>query len=38
MGDAVAGTSMERHEAALPCLGDVFGYVISVAEAEKELV
>jgi nicotinamidase-related amidase len=38
LGDAVAGTSKERHEAALLCLGHVFGYVISLAEAEKELV
>jgi nicotinamidase-related amidase len=38
LGDAVAGTSKERHEAALLCLGHVFGYVISLAEAEKELI
>ncbi len=36
--DCVAGTSAERHEAALLCLGHVFGYVVSLAEAETDLV
>jgi nicotinamidase-related amidase len=35
--DCVAGTTAERHEAALLCLGHVFGYVVSLAEVEKEL-
>ena len=35
--DCVAGTSAERHEAALLCLGHVFGYVVSLADAEKDL-
>jgi hypothetical protein len=33
----VAGTSVERHEAALLCLSHVFGYVVTLAEVEKEL-
>lgn len=32
MRDAVDGTSAERHEAALQCLGHVFGYVGDAAE------
>jgi biuret amidohydrolase len=35
--DCVAGTSVERHEAALLCLSHVFGYVVSLADVEKEL-
>ena len=35
--DCVAGTSPERHEAALLCLSHVFGYVVTLAEIEKEL-
>lgn len=35
--DCVAGTTPERHEAALLCLGHVFGYVASLAEAEAAL-
>lgn len=35
--DCVAGTSAERHEAALLCLSHVFGYVVTLAEAEKDL-
>ena len=35
--DCVAGTSAERHEAALLCLSHVFGYVVSLADVEKEL-
>jgi nicotinamidase-related amidase len=35
--DCVAGTSPERHEAALLCLSHVFGYVVSLADVEKEL-
>jgi nicotinamidase-related amidase len=35
--DCVAGTSAERHEAALLCLSHVFGYVLTLAEAEKDL-
>jgi hypothetical protein len=35
--DCVAGTSPERHEAALLCLGHVFGYVVSLAEIEPAL-
>jgi len=36
--DCVAGTSPERHEAALLCLSHVFGHVVTLAEIEKELV
>lgn len=32
LSDAVAGTTPERHEAALTCMGHVFGYVGTVAE------
>jgi nicotinamidase-related amidase len=35
--DCVAGTSVERHEAALLCLSHVFGYVVSLADMEKDL-
>jgi nicotinamidase-related amidase len=35
--DCVAGTTPERHEAALLCLGHVFGYVVSLAEVEPAL-
>lgn len=35
--DCVAGTSAERHEAALLCLSHVFGYVMSLADTEKDL-
>jgi nicotinamidase-related amidase len=35
--DCVAGTSVERHEAALLCLSHVFGYVLTLAEVEKDL-
>jgi nicotinamidase-related amidase len=35
--DCVAGTSAERHEAALLGLSHVFGYVVTLAEAEKDL-
>lgn len=35
--DCVAGTTPERHEAALLCLSHVFGYVVSLAEVEKDL-
>jgi biuret amidohydrolase len=35
--DCVAGTSAERHEAALLCLGHVFGYVVTLADVEKDL-
>lgn len=35
--DCVAGTSVERHEAALLCLSHVFGYVVSLADVEKDL-
>lgn len=35
--DCVAGTSPERHEAALLCLSHVFGYMVSLADAEKDL-
>lgn len=35
--DCVAGTTAERHQAALLCLEHVFGYVVSLAEAEKAL-
>jgi nicotinamidase-related amidase len=35
--DCVAGTSAERHAAALLCLGHVFGYVLSLADVEKAL-
>jgi nicotinamidase-related amidase len=35
--DGVAGTSVERHEAALLCLSHVFGYVVTLAEVEKDL-
>jgi nicotinamidase-related amidase len=35
--DCVAGTSVERHEAALLCLSHVFAYVVSLAEVEKDL-
>jgi nicotinamidase-related amidase len=35
--DCVAGTSTERHEAALLCLSHVFGYVVSLADVEKDL-
>jgi nicotinamidase-related amidase len=35
--DCVAGTSAERHEAALLCLSHVFGYVLSLADVEKDL-
>lgn len=37
VGDCVAGTSPERHRAALLCLEHVFGYVVSLAEAERLL-
>lgn len=37
LSDCVAGTSAERHQAALLCLGHVFGYVVSLAEVEKDL-
>jgi len=33
----VAGTSRERHEAALLCLGHVFAYVASLTEVEGAL-
>lgn len=32
LSDAVAGTTPERHEAALTCMGHVFGHVGTVAE------
>jgi nicotinamidase-related amidase len=32
LSDAVAGTAPQRHEAALACIGHVFGYVGTVAE------
>ncbi len=35
--ECTAGTSRERHEAALLCLGHVFGYVVSIQEAEAVL-
>jgi nicotinamidase-related amidase len=35
--DCVAGTTAERHEAALLCLGHVFGCVVSLAEIEPSL-
>ena len=35
--DCVAGTSVERHDAALLCLSHVFGYVVSLADVEKDL-
>ena len=35
--DCVAGTSVERHEAALLCLSHVFGYVVTLADVEKDL-
>ena len=35
--DCVAGTSPERHEAALLCLSHVFGYVVTLADVEKDL-
>jgi nicotinamidase-related amidase len=35
--ECVAGTTAERHEAALLCLGHVFGYVVSLAEVEAVL-
>lgn len=35
--ECVAGTSPERHEAALLCLGHVFGYVVSTEEMEAAL-
>lgn len=35
--DGTAGTSPERHAAALLCLGHVFGYVVSLEEVEKAL-
>jgi nicotinamidase-related amidase len=35
--DCVTGTSAERHEAALLCLSHVFGYVVSLADVEKDL-
>ena len=35
--DCVAGTSPERHEAALLCLSHVFGHVVTLAGIEKEL-
>jgi biuret amidohydrolase len=35
--DCVAGTSAERHEAALLCLSHVFGYVVTLADVEKDL-
>lgn len=35
--ECVAGTAPERHEAALLCLGHVFGYVVSLPEVEAAL-
>lgn len=35
--ECVAGTSPERHEAALLCLGHVFGYVVALEEVEAAL-
>ena len=35
--DCVAGTTAERHEAALLCLGHVFGHVTSLTEVERAL-
>jgi nicotinamidase-related amidase len=35
--ECVAGTSRERHEAALLCLGHVFAYVASLTEVEATL-
>ena len=35
--DCVAGTNAARHEAALLCLSHVFGYVVSLADVEKDL-
>jgi biuret amidohydrolase len=35
--DCVAGTTAERHEAALLCLGHVFGHVVALAEIEPTL-
>lgn len=35
--DCVAGTTLERHEAALLCLGHVFGYVVTLEEVERAL-
>ena len=35
--DCVAGTSAERHAAALLCLGHVFGYVVCLADVENAL-
>jgi len=32
LSDAVAGTTAQRHDAALACIGHVFGYVGAVAE------
>jgi len=33
--ECVAGTSAERHEAALLCLGHVFGDVVSLEDVER---
>lgn len=35
--ECVAGTSHERHEAALLCLGHVFAYVASLADVDAAL-
>lgn len=35
--ECVAGTTPERHAAALSCLGHVFGYVVSLGEVEAAL-
>lgn len=35
--ECVAGTTEDRHEAALLCLGHVFGYVVSLDEVEAAL-
>ena len=36
--ECVAGTTPERHEAALLCLGHVFGYVVALEDVEAALV
>lgn len=35
--EGVAGTTRERHDAALACIGHVFGYVVPLAEVEAAL-
>lgn len=35
--ECAAGTSLERHEAALLCLGHVFGHVVTLEEVEARL-